>query len=149
MNQTAFLNSYLFVYLLFLFIYRHYFPVSFLLILQYKSDDLNFKMFYANELGKEFLMSLLCCCVFLFLLLLRILSVEAPKCPDFGTQLDCDKAALPQITPPVTPQKVLLYNSLLFILSFSFSLIYSYTHSLVCFSCLFYRSVSSVGTRVG
>lgn len=26
-------------------------------------------------------------------------SVEAPKCPDFGTQLDCDKAALPQITP--------------------------------------------------
>ena len=94
-------------------------------------------------------MSLLCCCVFLFFFFsfcVFFFSVEAPKCPDFGTQLDCDKAALPQITPPVTPQKVLLYNFLLFILSFSFSLIYSYTHSLVCFSCLFYRSV---GTRVG
>ena len=148
MNHTAFLNSYLFVYLLFLFIDRHYFLVSFLLLLQYKSDDLNFKMFYANELWKEFLMSLLCCCVFLFFFFsfCVFFSVEAPKCPDFGTQLDCDKAALPQITPPVTPQKVLLYNFLLFILSFSFSLIYSYTHSLVCFSCLFYRSV---GTRVG
>jgi hypothetical protein len=41
---------------------------------------------------------------FLFLLLLLffarvVFSVAAPKCPDFGTQLDCDKAALPQITP--------------------------------------------------